>query len=131
VQRGGKVRAVKANNVDAAPLLPFIKEHVLPASTIYTNEHAGYTGVTKSGYEHDRVHHSARIYVSADAHANTIEGFWSLFKRSVIGSHHAISDKYPQNYLNEYVFRYNHRADSRPMFKTMLGLVEKSWGVAS
>jgi transposase len=73
------------------------------------------------GYSHKRVHHASGVYVTADAHTNTIEGFWGLFKRSVDGAHHAISAKYMQNYLNEYTFRWNHRADETPMFVTFLG----------
>ncbi len=60
-------------------------------------------------YAHRRVNHSQRIYVSGTVHTNTIEGFWSLVKRGISGSHHAVSAKYLQSYLDEYVFRYNNR----------------------
>lgn len=65
-------------------------------------------GITNSGgYEHRRIHYAASVYVQGDVHANTIEGFWSLVKRRIGGTHHAVSAKYPQGYLNEYVWRYN------------------------
>ena len=53
-------------------------------------------------------------------HTNAIEGFWSLLKRGIDGVHHAVSAKYLQSYINEYSFRYNHRNDEKPMFKTVL-----------
>jgi hypothetical protein len=53
-------------------------------------------------------------------HTNTIEGFWSLVKRGVGGVYHAVSAKYLQGYLNEYAWRYNHRAYDRALFSTLL-----------
>ena len=60
------------------------------------------------------------------AHTNTIEGFWSLLKRGINGVYHAVGEKYLQNYINEYAFRYNHRKDDKPMFKTVLAQIAKS-----
>jgi len=50
-------------------------------------------------------------------------GFWSLLKRGISGVYHAVSEKYLQNYINEYSFRYNHRKDEKPMFLTVLGKI--------
>ena len=47
--------------------------------------------------------------MSGDIHTQTIEGFWSLVKRGISGTHHFVSAKHLQGYLNEYVWRYNHR----------------------
>jgi transposase len=55
-----------------------------------------------------------------DMHTNTIEGFWSLVKRGIAGTHHAVSAKWLQGYLNEYAWRYNHRDDGQAMFLTLL-----------
>ena len=55
-----------------------------------------------------------------NAHTNTIENFWSLLKGGISGVYHAVSEKYLQAYLNEYVFRYNHRKDDNPMFLSVL-----------
>lgn len=49
-----------------------------------------------------------------------IEGFWSVLKRGIDGVYHSVSQKHLQDYINEYSFRYNHRADEKPMFKTVL-----------
>ena len=63
------------------------------------------------GYKHSIIPHSQNIFVLDDVYTNTIEGFWSLSKNGIRGTYHAVSDKYLQNYLDEYSFRYNHRKD--------------------
>jgi len=73
-----------------------------------------------SSYSHKRIEHNAKEYVRGKIHTNNIEGFWSLLKRGIGGFYHAVSERYLQNYINEYGFRYNHRKDEKPMFKTVL-----------
>ena len=58
--------------------------------------------------------------MSGDVHTNTIEGFWSLVKRGIGGVYHAVSKKHLQGYLNEYAWRYNHRADGKAQFERLL-----------
>src|SRR5207237_5541592 len=103
----------------------FVKEHVMPESMIFTDEHRGYNGVESSGYGHKRVNHSAKVYVIGDAHTNTMEGFWSLVKGGIGGVYHNVSAKYLQTYFDEYSFRYNRRNDTNPMFRYFLIQVEK------
>jgi transposase len=97
-----------------------VEHRVLPASVIYTDEMHSYDTLGSKGYDHKRIHHSADVYVKGDVHTSTIEGFWSLMTNGIRGSHHAVSAKYLQGYLNEYVWRYNHRDDRRAMFRTLL-----------
>ena len=96
VQRGGRVVVRVAANTSAETLTPFVVEHVMPESIVFTDEHSGYGDVAKSGYAHKRVRHSAKVYVIGDAHTNTIEGFWSLVKRGIGGVYHNVSAKYLQ-----------------------------------
>jgi transposase-like protein len=119
VERGGKVKAYVVPAVDGATLMPHITTRVMPASTVYTDEAKVYRGVAKAGYEHRRIQHTERVYVSGAVHTQTIEGFWSLVKRGIGGTHHAVSAKHLQGYLNEYVFRYNHRKGADP-FRVLL-----------
>lgn len=119
-QRKGRVMAMTVPNVRKATLLPHLTRRVLPASVVYTDELKSYDGLTKAGYRHDRINHSEEVYVSGDAHVNTIEGFWSLTKRGISGVYHAVSAKHLQGYLNEYAWRYSHRADEQPLFETLL-----------
>lgn len=125
VERKGKIIAKVIPNVQASTLLPLIDKHVLSASIVYTDEFLSYNQVGRMGYIHKRVHHAAKVYVDGDVHTNTLEGFWSLIKRSIGGAHHAVSEKYLPSYLNEYTFRWNHRDDESPMFQSMLRQVQK------
>jgi transposase len=79
------------------------------------------SGMLAGEYDHHTINHSAKVYVSGDVHTQTIEGFFGNFKMGVRGAHHSISKKWLQGYLNEYAWRYNHRADPRAMFLTLLG----------
>ena len=119
VQRKGQVAAVTVENVKAATVMPHIIEKALPKSTIYTDEYRTYNTLKKRGFEHRRIRHSEKIYVSGDVHTNTIEGFWSLVKRGIGGVYHAVSKKHLQGYLNEYAWRYNHRADGKAQFERL------------
>ena len=119
VQRGGKIRTQVVPNVRKTALIPLVVAHVMPESTVFTDEAKGYTNLPKHGYTHHRVNHSAKVYVSGNVHTNTIEGFWSLLKNGIRGAHHAVGANYLQSYVNEYAFRYNHRDDKAPMFVTL------------
>jgi transposase len=122
VQRGGRVKAMTAENAGSATLLSIAKEHILPSSTVYTDEHRGYDALTflKRGYVHRRIKHTAKVYVVGDIHTNSVEGFWSLIKGGIRGVYHAVSHKYLQMYLDEFSFRYNHRFATEPMFQIFL-----------
>ena len=99
---------------------PNIQKRILPASTVYTDEWTGYRHLGMSGYDHKRIRHAQRVYVSGDVHTNTIEGFWSLAKRGLDGVFHGVSKQHLQGYLNEYVWRYNHRHEPHAHFQQLL-----------
>ena len=119
-QRKGNVSATVTPDIKGNTLYPIIKEHVIPNSMVYTDEYRIYNKLKKHGYNHKRVHHASKVWVSGDAHTNNIEGFWSVLKRGISGVYHAVSQKYLQCYVDEYMFRYNHRKDEKPMFLTVL-----------
>ncbi len=119
-QRGGRLQAFHLPDGTAGALVPLAQAHIMPSSMVYTDELPAYKHLSRKGYNHSRVHHAARVYVSGRTHVNTIEGFWSLLKNGIRGVYHSVSGKYLQSYVNEYVFRYNHRKDPMPMF----GIIE-------
>jgi len=125
VQRKGQVRAFVAADVKADTLHGLIKEHVLPKSTVFTDDFRSYNGLGARGYTHHRINHSERVYVAGEVHTNTIEGFWSLVKRGISGVYHSVGRNYLQTYFDEYSFRYNRRFDTQPMFLSFLQQVEK------
>lgn len=126
VERGGKIRATHLPDGTAGALMPLVREYVLPAAMIYTDELPLYKGLKKAGYQHRRVNHSQKIYVQGLVHTNTIEGFFGLLKNGIRGVHHSVSAKHLQSYLDMYCFRYNHRDDVTPMFQTMLRQIASS-----
>jgi len=120
VERGGRVSAKVVPSRKRNTLMAHVDAKVLPSSLIYTDELKSYDSLTARGYQHKRIHHESRVWVDGDTHTQTIEGFWSLVKRGISGTHHAVSAKHLQGYLNEYVWRYNHRLDLTPQFLTLL-----------
>ncbi len=120
VERKGRVRAYPVADVSSANLVGGIRKHVQPNAIVYTDSFPGYRPMKHEMFDHRQINHTAGVYVSGDIHTQTIEGFWSLVKRGISGSHHAVSKKWLQGYLNEYVWRYNHRDDPRSMFELLL-----------
>jgi len=76
-------------------------------SLLATDESNAYNRLTD--FPHGRVHHAAEKYVIGAVHTNTIEGFWSIFKRGVVDTFHKVSRKYMPLYVAEFQFRYNNR----------------------
>jgi transposase-like protein/predicted RNA-binding Zn-ribbon protein involved in translation (DUF1610 family) len=120
VQRGGNVSAYVVPTKFQESAFVHIETRVLSEASVYTDEAPAYIPLGEKGYHHRRIHHAAKVYVEGDVHTNTIEGFWSLVKRGIGGSHHAVSAKFLQGYLNEYAWRYNRRDDPRSMFDQLL-----------
>lgn len=108
MQRGGEVITQIVPNTSASNLHKFVKDNVAKGATLHTDEWYGYRGLDKL-YEHSFVKHNDRKYVVGDCHTNTLEGYWSLVKRGVVGIYHSMSAKHLQLYLDEFSFRYNTR----------------------
>lgn len=108
LQRDGKVKAQKAKDTTIKTLTRFIKSNVKPGSTVSTDEWKGYNRIAEK-FNHLIVSHGSGQYVKGEAHTNTLEGFWSLFKRGIVGQYHQISAKYLNMYVDEFCFRYNNR----------------------
>jgi len=128
VERKGRVIARTASDVTGKTLHGFVKECVLPKSTVFTDEFASYQGLERidgMDYTHKRINHESKVYVMGDVHTNTIEGFWSLVKRGIGGVYHSVSQKYLQTYLDEYSFRYNRRHSGNLIFPAILARVSE------
>ena len=95
---------------------------VKPGTTVYTDDSRIYGWMNDSDWEWQKIQHSRGAYVRGEEHeihTQQIEGFWSLLKRGLSGTHHAVSSKWLQGYVNEVVWRYNHRDDGRAMFAAL------------
>lgn len=109
VERNGRVNASHVKSAGVRVLMPIIQGNVEAKAVIYSDEARVYKTLNKRGYSHTTVNHSKLEYVRGTAHTNTIEGFWSQLKRSIDGTYHAVSPKYLQSYINQFVFQYNFR----------------------
>src|SRR5579871_83765 len=127
VERGGRLRASVVGSsrtqLEASKRIKSdLYEFVLPGSMIFTDDWGGYYGMEKAGtYSFRRINHIQKIYVQGDVHTNTVEGFFGHFKTDLRGTHHSVSKRWLHSYLNEWVFKWNHRNDTRAMFHTLLG----------
>ena len=110
VERGGKLNAKCVDDVTIRTLTKEIVRYVNDA-TVYSDEWLGYNAL-KRIYDHQFIKHGAGQYVNGRVHTNTIEGFWSLLKRGIVGIYHFTSVKHLQKYVDEFVFRYNTRDTS-------------------
>ena len=108
VERKGTLVAKQIPNVKGETLTKQMVSSIKIATTVYSDEYHGYKKI-KAIYDHKYVKHSAGQYVNDRVHTNTIEGFWSLLKRGIIGIYHFTSNKHLQKYVDEFVFRYNSR----------------------
>jgi transposase-like protein len=109
VKRKGNVIARVIANTSKETLDAFIRYAVSDrVSLISTDEHRGYMHLGKR-LPHGVVRHGQGQYVHGAIHTNTIEGFWSIVKRGIVGTFHKVSREYLPLYVNEFEFRYNNR----------------------
>lgn len=116
VQRGGDVRAIVTPNTKMKVLLPFILNNVKKFSTVMSDEYRSYRMVHLFGYDHHTITHGKYQWADGDCYTNTIEGFWSILKNSIRGTHRSVSRKHLQGYVDEFVFKYNQRNSEVPVF---------------
>ena len=122
------VHAFVVDKTDKATLQPIIKQFVAEGSTVITDELNAYYGLTALGYVHAIVNHGAEEYANGDIFTNTIEGFWSHFRRMITGCYHDVSDEHLQGYIDEAVYRWNTRKMDESerfahMFSMSIGLI--------
>ena len=127
VERGGKVRSFHVANVTGETLRQALVTNVDRYSYLMTDEHSGYRYVGKEFGKHSVVAHSRGEYVRGAAHTNTVEGFFSLLKRGIIGVYHHVSEAHLHRYTSEFDFRYNTRKlnDFERADESLLGAIGK------
>jgi Transposase and inactivated derivatives len=107
LQRGGFLIAKVVSDTKVRTLRPLIEKYISEGSIINTDDW-NYGNLSKK-YIHKKVDHSSKVYAVGDVYTNTIEGFWGIFKRGMIGIYNHVSRKHLQKYVDEFVFRYNYR----------------------
>ncbi len=109
VERGGAVRSIAMKRVTTPGLTKAIHEHVAKSAVVHTDERSSYITATRGHCAHESVNHTRKEYVRGNVTTNTVEGYFSLIKRGVIGTFHHVSEKHLPLYLAEFDFRYNQR----------------------
>ena len=84
-----------------------------------TDEHGAYQGLNQEFAGHEAVAPSQGEYVRGDAHTNTLEGAFSLFKRRIVGAHHHVSPEHLDRYWTEFQWKYNRRKSTEGEKMTM------------
>lgn len=108
IDREGKARSFPVPNRKAGPLKTLIRYNVLETSHIATDAFKSYEGLDQRFAGHGAVDHS-KEFVRGVIHTNFAESYFSLFKRSIFGSYHHVSEKHLPRYLRECEFKWNSR----------------------
>lgn len=109
VEREGDVRSFHVPNVTAATLGTVLETQVSRKANLRTDEASMYTLVGRQFASHEIVRHGQKEYARGDVHTNTIEGYFSILKRGLIGTYHHVGEQHLGRYIKEFDFRYNNR----------------------
>lgn len=112
IERGGKIILKVLNKSSGEEIKPYLKLKIARNSTIITDGFGGYYGLDNYFENHVILNHSKYLRNINQYNTCTLEGFWTLIKRSFIGQYHKISRSHLQDYLNELTFKYNHKNDN-------------------
>jgi transposase-like protein len=132
VERSGKVRSQHIPHVNAKTLRAILEAQLIDAdkTKLMTDGEGQYRLVADMFASHEAVNHGIGEYVRGDAHTNTVEGYFSIFKRGITGTYHHVSAQHLKRYLAEFDFRYNERSalkvtDAERATKAVAGVIGK------
>lgn len=130
VERGGDVRSIKVDEVNAKTVREIVVANVRRESELQTDEGQHYVKVGWEFARHGTVRHRLKEYVNGSDHTNTIEGYFGLFKRGMKGIYQHCGEQHLHRYLAEFDFRYNNRVafgvgDVERTAKALGGIVGK------
>jgi transposase-like protein len=109
VQRGGSASSFHADGHSASTIAPIVRDNIARESRLMTDKALHYRRVGQEFAEHGSVAHEREEYVRGDIHTNTVEGYYSIFKRGMKGVYQHCAEKHLHRYLAEFDFRYSNR----------------------
>jgi hypothetical protein len=109
VERGGSARSFHSDSNTVADIGPIVRENIARETALMTDEGAWYKEVGREFASHETVKHGEKEYVRGHVHTNTVEGYYSIFKRGMKGIYQHCAEKHLHRYLAEFDFRYSHR----------------------
>ncbi|MGQ0677578.1 MAG: IS1595 family transposase [Rhodospirillales bacterium] len=126
----GEARSMVVDNLKAQTLVPIVRENVAKDTAVMTDGATYYNSLRKHFLAHETVDHMVNEYVRGDVHTNTVEGYFSVFKRGMKGTYQHCAKKHLHRYLAEFDFRYTNRIakgvdDSQRTAKAIKGIVGK------
>jgi transposase-like protein len=130
VERGGSARSFHIDNASVASIVPLVRTNLRRESDLMTDKAQHYKAVGHEFASHGSVDHSEYEWARGDVHTNTVEGFYSIFKRGMKGVYQHCAEKHLHRYLAEFDFRYSNRVrlgvdDTMRATKALQGIVGK------
>jgi len=130
VERNGKVRSFHAENADKLTVTGIVNANIDREARLFTDESRIYGDVAQQVADHQKVKHSRGEYVRGEVHTNTVESYFSIFKRGMRGTYQHCAQKHLHRYLAEFDFRHNHRValgvnDDARISHILIGIVGK------
>ena len=116
VSREGKTRSFHVANVDADNLKPILMAHIAKDSHLMTDGAQHYKKIGKEFALHESTNHTQKQYAKDSkvegvrAHSNTVESYFAILKRGIVGTYHHVSEHHLQRYVNEFDFRFSNRS---------------------
>lgn len=105
----GRAKSMVVDDLKVATLLPILKANIAAEATVHTDEAMQYDNLYQHFAAHQSVNHGAEEYVRGDVTTNTVEGYFSIFKRGMKGVYQHASKKHLHRYAAEFAFRYSNR----------------------
>ena len=109
VQRGGSARSFHVDGVTSGQLLPIVRANISKQAFVMSDEWSAYNKLGDEYWMHQTVNHSADEFVRGIVHTNTVENYYSVFKRGMKGVYQHCKEKHLHRYLAEFDHRYNRR----------------------
>lgn len=130
VERGGSARSFHIASTSIADIVPVVRTNIRRESNFMTDEAQHYKALGKEFASHGSVIHKREEYARGDVHSNTVEGYFSIFKRGMRGTYQHCKEKHLHRYLSEFDFRYSNRSklgvdDEMRSSRALAGIVGK------
>lgn len=127
VSRTGKVKVKVVSRIAGGTIVGHVIRSVDVKSELMSDKNQAYKHLDRY-YKRESINHSNKEYVRGRVHVNTMESFWSNVKRSITGTHHFVSPKHLQSYLDYFAFQQECRTFSLPPFLVLLNRACESLG---
>ena len=109
VERGDSARSFHVDGTRIADIAPIVRANLKREASLMTDEASQYIAIGREFAKHQAVNHNRDEYVRGDVHINTVEGYYSIFKRGMKGVYQHYAEKHLHRYLSEFDFRYDNR----------------------